>query len=132
VNLGEDIMTFWDGLTGLTPVELFMESNIILKLIMILVMFNGFVALILAILRHATKGPRSGILTGLGAGALIFATLGAAYNGYFVYVTAKQLKISNLAIIAPSVAESLLCFGLGVIVMLIAVIGNWGAPKGKR
>jgi biopolymer transport protein ExbB/TolQ len=71
-------------------------------------------------------------LTGLGLGALFFAAAAAAYRVYVVYSVAKQFKVTNLAVIAPSVAESLLCLSLGIIVMLIAVIGNWGAPKAKR
>jgi len=119
-----------DTLESAVPWDVFTYAGPITKLTMLISLIAGGAGLILAILRQASRGRHSGLLSGLGLTGLLFGGLGALYTGAMAYMAAKATHTTNLLVMLPSIIEAVYTFLFGLLAWLISVWGNAGAKRG--
>ena len=119
-----------DTLQSAVPWDVFLYAGPITKLTMLISLITGGAALVLGIMRQASKGRHSGLISGLGLTGLLFGVLGALYSGAMVYMAAKATHTTNLLVMLPSIVEAVYAFLFGLVAWLISVWGNSGARRG--
>ncbi len=101
----------------------------LVKLMLIIVAGAGVIALITAIMRRLSNGPRSSLLAMMGQIGLYAGLAGAGYTATATYLTAKALHETRFVIYEPEVIEAVCVLLLGVVVYLVARLGNAGAKR---
>ena len=117
-------------LQSAAPWDVFIYAGPITKLTMLISLIAAGAALMLGIMRQASKGRHSGLLSGLGLTGLLFGVLGALYTGIISYVAAKATQTTSLLVVLPSIIEAVYAFLFGLVAWLISVWGNSGARRG--
>ena len=110
----------------LTPALVFAHSAPFQKLI-VLTLAAAIVATVAITAVKLTRGRLSGgsaFISGLRLGGPLLGMLGAAYSALNSALGVANVNPSNLNVLAPGIAESLLVFGLGVLAGFIAVVGH--------
>ncbi len=110
----------WDVFGGLT---------IVVKFLVMIMLAAGTVAVITAVMRKLSGGPRSGLLTAMGIVALVAGLLGAAYNGLNSYIAYQMMKPVRLIVVFPSIIEVVYVLLLALIIWGIVLWGNAGARR---
>jgi hypothetical protein len=118
-----------DTLDSAVPWDVFAYAGPITKLTMLISLIAAGAGLMLAIMRRASKGRHSGLLSGLGLTGLLFGVLGALYTGTMSYMAAKATQTTNLIVVLPSIIEAVYAFLFGLVAWLIARWGNAGAKR---
>ncbi len=111
-----------------TPWDIFMMASIVVKLLILIMIATGLLAVILAILRKLNGGARSGLLSTLGIIAVVAGLLGVAYTGLTNFM-AYQAHPTHWGVLLPSLIEVVYVLILAVIIWSIAQWGNAGARR---
>lgn len=112
-----------------TPWDVFINAAPISKLTMLISLIAVGAALALGIMRQASKGRHSGLLSGLGMTGMLFGILGALYTGLMSYMGLKATHTTNLIVVLPAAVEAAYAFLFGLLAWLIAAWGNAGAKR---
>lgn len=112
---------FFNTLATANPVDVFMGLNALTKLAVLVILVMGIVAIIVALTR---RGGRSGLLSFIGVAAPGLAALIVLYNGLRSFTAYKAVHATHIAIVFPTIIECGQVLILGIIVGLIAMIGN--------
>jgi hypothetical protein len=112
-----------------SPMGVFATASMLIKLAIIVILAAGVVALIAAIARRLSGGPRSGLLALAGQIGLYAGLAGAGYIGMTAFMAAQQTHMTRFVVYEPDAIEAVFVLGLGVIVYLIARAGNAGAKR---
>ena len=112
-----------------TPWDLFMMASIVVKLMVLIILAAGFLAVILAVLRKLNGGARSGLLSALGIIAVVAGLLGVAYTVLTNFMAYQAMRPTHLGVLLPSLIEVVYVLLLAVIIWSIARWGNAGARR---
>ncbi len=116
-------------LLAFSPLGVFAAAPILVQLILLVVAAAGLIALIAAIARRVSGGPKSSLLKLMGQVGLYAGVGGAGYEGMATWMTVNQMHVTRFVIYEPEVIEAVFILLLGILVWLIARFGNAG---GKR
>ncbi len=116
-------------LMAFSPLGVFADAPLLVKLLMVIIMGAGLIALIATIARRVSGGSRSSLLTLMGQVGLYAGVAGAGYQAMGTYLTVQALHETRFVIYEPEVIEAVYVLLLGVIVYLIARLGNAGAKR---
>lgn len=102
-------------LPGMTPLDLFLDGSIILKLVQMVMVLAGLLALI-----GGATGTR--LLTLLGSGlAVALGLMGLAYSEILIQQAMAAVGSVSFAVTAPSHAEGLQGLVMGLVISTIAL-----------
>jgi len=113
----------------LTPVKVFLNAAPLVKLVMAALAASAATAVGFWVAQIAGRRTRPGTLAfyaGLEAGGPLLGLLGAVYgllNGFLGISNIRPAP--SLTVVAPGIAEALLCFGLGLFAAVVAVACRW-------
>jgi hypothetical protein len=113
-------------LMAFSPLGVFTEASLLVKLVLVIILGAGVIALVTAIARRMSNGPRSSLLALLGRVGLYTGVGGAGYEAMTTYMTASQMHVTRFVIVEPEVIEAVFVLLSGVIVYVIARLGNAG------
>ena len=113
------------------PVDVFLGLTLVTKALATVALLAGGLALVLALIRVVSQGRRSGALATTGLVGLISAALGAAYPGLNSAVAFFVVRPTHLLVLLPSAVEVTYVLILGLIVWVIAKLGNAGAASAR-
>ncbi len=113
---------FFNTLATANPFDVFMGLNALTKLAVLVILVMGIVAIIVALTRRG--GDRNGLLSFIGVAAPGLAALIVLYNGLRSFAAYKTIHATHIAIVFPTVIECGQVLILGIIVGLIAMVGN--------
>ena len=116
------------ALQKLTVALMFMDATPVAKIVLVGLFLIGAAALVILLLglTGLSKG-RAGaarFLETAMAAAPIAALFGAAYGLMTSFIGVANTNVTNLAVIAPGVAEALLSVTVGSLALLFAVIAH--------
>jgi hypothetical protein len=111
-----------------TPWAVFNFAMFVVKLTATLTALVGAVVIVGATVRKVTGGTHSGLLAGLGWIALGLGVFGAGYCLLSLYITCANAP-RPFILMLPSIIEAGYAFLFGLIVWLIAGVGNAGARR---
>ncbi len=112
-----------------SPLEAFSSASLLVKLLLIIIMGAGLIAIVAAVMRKVSGGPRSALLGIMGQVGLYAGIAGAGYQGTATYLTAQAMHVTRFVVFEPEVIEAVYVLLLGVVVWLIARLGNAGAKR---
>ena len=124
-----DTAAIINTLATATPMNVIGGMVSLTKVMTILAIGAGIVALILAVMRRMSGGQRSSLLNALGWGGLGAGIAGAAYSALNTYIAANAMHEYRFVILLPSVIEAAYALIIGVIACGIATWGNAGARR---
>jgi hypothetical protein len=109
----------------LTPALVFAHAAPLQKLIFLTLAASilATVAITAMKLAQARLSGGSAFISGLRLGGPLLGMLGAAYSALNSAIGVANVNPSNLNVLAPGIAESLLVLGLGVLAGFVAVVG---------
>ena len=113
-----------------TPMNVIGGMVSLTKVMTLLAIGAGIVALILAIMRRMSAGQRSSLLNTLGWVGLGAGIAGAAYTALNTYIAANAVHEYRFVILLPEFVEAGYSLIIGLIVWGIALWGNAGARRG--
>jgi len=125
----DDTHILLNTLSAAKPWDVYMGAVSITKLSMTISLLALAVALILAAVRMTSGGKRSGALDVTGVVGLVAGVAGAAYTGLISWVAAQHAHVHNVYVVLPSIIEAAYAFLFGLLVWLVARIGNAGARR---
>jgi hypothetical protein len=108
---------------------IFETAPVAVKLMLIIIAGAGLVAVIAAIARRLSNGRWSSLLATMGRIGLYAGAAGTGYMAIVTYLTAKALHETRFVIYEPEVIEAVCVLLLGVVVYVIARLGNAGAKR---
>lgn len=111
-----------------TPWTVFLGASVVVKLLVLIMLAAGLLAVLLAALRKLNGGARSGLLSTLGIIAVVAGLLGVAYTGLTNFM-AYQAHPTHWGVLLPSLIEVTYVLILAVVIWLIAQWGNAGARR---
>ncbi len=117
-------------LSAATPWDVYTTALSLTKLGMTVSLLALVVALVLAIVRRGTGGRRSGVLDVTGVVGLVAGVAGAAYTALVSWTTAQHFHVTSVYVVLPAIITAVYAVGLGILVWLVARIGNAGAKRG--
>ena len=116
------------ALQKLTVALMFMDATPVAKIVLVGLFLIGAAALVILLLGlvRPSKGNAGAarFLETAMAAAPIAALFGAAYGLMTSFIGVANSNVTNLAVIAPGIAEGLLSITLGSLVLLLAVIAH--------
>lgn len=112
-----------------TPWNVFLGASVVVKLLVLIMLAVGFLAVILAALRKLNGGARSGLLSTLGIIAVVAGLLGVAYTGLTNFMAYQATRPTHLGILLPSLIEIVYVLILAAIIWSVARWGNSGARR---
>lgn len=124
---GDDTQIIWNTLRAATPWDVFMAAGSTIKLCMTVSLLAFVAALVLAMVRRTTGARRFGALDVIGIVGLVAGIAGAAYTALITWFVAQYSEVTHFAVILPEVVEAAYALLYGVLVWLVARIGNAGA-----
>ncbi|WP_443750555.1 hypothetical protein [Asticcacaulis solisilvae] len=86
-------------------------------------------AVALAVLRLASGGKPSAALATVGAIGLVAGCLGAVWDGLNAWLAAQSAHITDILVVLPEIVEVGYALLFGVLVWLVARIGNAGKRR---
>lgn len=112
----------------LTPVGIFAEAALPMKVIIIALLVAAIAAIVVTIRkvasgRHLTGG--SAYLSALRLGAPLLGLLGAAFNGLMGFLAIARFGPPSMQVLAPGLAEAFFLLVLGLLVGFIGVVCHW-------
>ncbi len=116
-------------LLAFSPLEVFRAASPLVKLAILVIAGAGLIAVIAAIARRVSGGAYSSLLAIMGRAGLYAGVFGAGYTGMTIFMTAQQMHVARFVVYEPEVIEAVYVLLLGVIVWLIARIGNAGTKR---
>ena len=120
---------FWKTLMMATPFEVFMYASIVVKLMVLIMLVAGAAAVIAAIARRATNGPRSGLLGVCRMIAFGAAGLAVLYTAMISWMAAQAVHLTRIELLYPEIITVGYVVVLALIVHAIAAFGNAGARR---
>ncbi len=111
-------------LSTATPMNVIGGMVSLTKVMTLLALGVGIVAVILAIMRKTSAGPRSSLLNALGWVGLGAGIAGAAYAALNTYIAANAMHEYRFVILLPSFIEAAYALVIGLIALAIATWGN--------
>ncbi len=116
---------FFQTLASANPWDVFLDANIIVQLIVVLLVVMGIAALIMAIVRLTSAGKaRNGLLSLIAWAGPALAALGALYDGFRSYMGYTLSHATHIYVLFPTIIEAAMVLILGLFVGLVATIGN--------
>ncbi len=116
-------------LMAFSPLEVFSTALMLVKLMLIIIAVAGLIAVVTALVRRLSGSPRSSLLAVMGQIGLYAGLAGAGYQGMVTFLTAQATHTTRFVIYEPQVIEGAYVLLLGVIVWLVARLGNAGAKR---
>ena len=102
-------------LPGMTPLDLFLDASVVLKLVQMAMVLAGLLALV-----GGATGTRTLALLGSGL-AVGLGLIGLAYSEMVIQQALAAVGPVSFAVQAPSHAEGLLCLVLALVISTIAL-----------
>lgn len=115
---------------GLTTAALFIDADIIARMMMLLIMLLTFPIMVLGVvglLVRSAAAPMAMVLRLAGAACALLGLFGAAYGWMNVQTAISRVGPVQFAVTAPSYAEVLLVSGWGLFIAAIALAFAVGA-----
>lgn len=113
---------------NLSPGVIFTDAALFPKII-IIALLAAMAAAIVICVRKLLPGSRlsggSAFISGLRAGGPLLGLLGASYGFLNMSIGVAVMQPSNMMVIAPGVAESMLLIVIGLLAGVVAVIAHW-------
>lgn len=113
---------FFNTLATANPLDVFMGLNVLTKLAVLVIVIMGIVAVIVALTRRG--GARNGLLSFIAVAAPGLAALAVLYNGLRSFTAYKAIHATHIAVVFPTIIECGQVLILGLIVGLVAMMGN--------
>ena len=114
---------------GLTLSGVWEDASYPVKLLILMIVVIGGVVLLSAISRILSRGTRMGALRFLGGLCLMLGLLSALLALGMAYEGMDVRQITNWPLQAVPLAEASLAVGLGLVIRIVAAIGNIGARR---
>ena len=112
-----------------TPMNVIGGMVSLTRVMTLLAIGAGIVALVLAVIRRLSAGQRSSFLNTLGWVGLGAGIAGAAYTALNTFIAANALHQYRFVILLPSLVEAAYALIIGLIVFAVAAVGNAGAKR---
>jgi hypothetical protein len=116
-------------LLSFSPMGVFETAPMLVKFMLIIIGVAGIVAVIAAVFRRVSNGPKSTLLPLAGQVGLYAGLAGAGYQATMTGIAVKATHVTRFVIYEPQVIETVFVLLAGVIVYLIARFGNAGAKR---